>query len=205
MARPYSVYPNNYDGNNQLPLAIDNVTPINAEIVNRLIDAIQAIEAELGIKPSGTYATVRARLDNIVSAGGGGTGSSSVIAAAVNTFTDGGSSVQTQQSTIVVPVNCVVDKIRLYTDSGIYSLSSGPGSQANIYVGTLTQYDRFYTSSDFKGASPTGLEYEGSMVDVYLNQQLSQGETLTISWINNAADVVGDLFVYLSYFVPVGL
>jgi hypothetical protein len=61
------------------------VTPVKAEVTNRLRDAIIAIQAELGTQPSGTYSTVRARLDALrndletlralVEAGGGGTGS----------------------------------------------------------------------------------------------------------------------------------
>ena len=59
----YTVYPNEIDSTNQLPIATDNVTPVNAEFVNRLREAIIAIESELGAQPSGTYATVRSRLD----------------------------------------------------------------------------------------------------------------------------------------------
>ena len=56
-------YPAQIDTSANLPTAIDNFTPIRAVTVNNLRDAILAIEAELGIKPSGIYATVRARLD----------------------------------------------------------------------------------------------------------------------------------------------
>ncbi len=59
----YTVYPNNIDSSDQLPIAVDNVTPVRGEVVNRHREAILAIESELGIQPSGTYTTVRARLD----------------------------------------------------------------------------------------------------------------------------------------------
>lgn len=59
----FTVYPNAIDGSDQLPVVTDNVTPVKAEVVNRYRDAIIAIESELGIEPSGTYTTVRARLD----------------------------------------------------------------------------------------------------------------------------------------------
>jgi len=59
----YSVYPGKIDGSTQLPPTIDNVTPVKAEVTNRLRDAILAVESELGVDPSGTYGTVRARLD----------------------------------------------------------------------------------------------------------------------------------------------
>jgi hypothetical protein len=41
------------------------VTPVKAEVTNRLRDTILAIEAELGVQPSSTFSTVRARIDSI--------------------------------------------------------------------------------------------------------------------------------------------
>lgn len=59
----FSKYPSNIDDAASIPEAIDNVTPVNAEIINRLRDGIIAIEQELGVLPSSTFGTVRARLD----------------------------------------------------------------------------------------------------------------------------------------------
>lgn len=56
-------YPAQIDNLVTLPLVADNSSPVAGETVNRLTKAIIATEAELGIKPSGTYTTVRARLD----------------------------------------------------------------------------------------------------------------------------------------------
>lgn len=61
----FTVYPNAIDDSESLIIATDNVTPVQAEIVNRLREAIVAVESELGIQPSGTYSTVRARLDSL--------------------------------------------------------------------------------------------------------------------------------------------
>lgn len=58
-------YPAQIDNNASLPLVVDNQTPIGGATVNRLRDAIIAIESELGAKPSGTFATVRGRMDHI--------------------------------------------------------------------------------------------------------------------------------------------
>lgn len=58
-----TTYPAQIDNNASLPLVTDNQTPVGGETVNRLRDAIIAIENELGAKPSGTFATVRARID----------------------------------------------------------------------------------------------------------------------------------------------
>lgn len=59
----FTNYPNQIDTTNELPKATDNVTPVKAELFNRLRDAIVAIETELGIQPSSTFSTVKARLD----------------------------------------------------------------------------------------------------------------------------------------------
>jgi hypothetical protein len=71
----YTKYPNSIDSSTELPVSTDLVTPVKSEVVNRHRDSIIAVESELGTKPSGTYTTVRARLDAIESGGGGGGGS----------------------------------------------------------------------------------------------------------------------------------
>jgi hypothetical protein len=60
-----TTYPAQIDNNVTLPLVEDNQSPIGGDTVNRLRDAIIAIENELGAKPSGTFATVRSRMDRI--------------------------------------------------------------------------------------------------------------------------------------------
>jgi hypothetical protein len=64
----YSVYPDALDGYASLPLRKDGVHEIVAADHNRLRDSIIKIEQELGVQPSGTYATVADRLDNIADA-----------------------------------------------------------------------------------------------------------------------------------------
>lgn len=61
-------YPNGIDNSTTLPLVVDNVTEVTAETVNRLRDAVLAIEQALGINPQGTFTTtggVRGRLDDV--------------------------------------------------------------------------------------------------------------------------------------------
>jgi len=60
----YTKYPDQIDTSTELPKATDLVTPVNGESVNRLRSAILAVENELGIQPSATFSTVKARLDN---------------------------------------------------------------------------------------------------------------------------------------------
>lgn len=87
----YTKYPSQIDSSNELPLTVDNVTPIRAEVPNRLREAILAIEAELGIDPSREYATVRARIDAIEQAlleidTGGGSGGEVVPTSKIRVF-----------------------------------------------------------------------------------------------------------------------
>lgn len=75
-----TLYPLFIDTLAQLPKVVDGISPVRADDVNRIRDAVVAVEKELGINPSGTYATVRDRLDaltallgNIPSGSGEGT------------------------------------------------------------------------------------------------------------------------------------
>lgn len=65
MPPSYSVYPQSLDSSSTLPPFTDNITPVNAEGVNRLRDAILRIETELGPEPSATFGNVRNRLDSM--------------------------------------------------------------------------------------------------------------------------------------------
>jgi hypothetical protein len=65
----YSIFPKAIDGYAQLPLFVDNITPVNAEGLNRIRSAIVNIENALGITPQGEYITVSERLDSIDSGG----------------------------------------------------------------------------------------------------------------------------------------
>ncbi len=56
-------YPAQIDNSQSLPTAIDNLKPVQGSIFNKLRDAVLAVESELGVKPSGSYTTVRSRLD----------------------------------------------------------------------------------------------------------------------------------------------
>lgn len=58
-------YPAQIDNSISLPSVVDNVTPITGAIFNRLRDTILQVQTELGIKPSGTFTTVRNRLDSL--------------------------------------------------------------------------------------------------------------------------------------------
>lgn len=78
-----TIYPAAIDNSLTLPSVTDSASSINALSINRLRDAIIAIEAQLGVKPAGIYVTVRARLDAmeqmIQNGGGGGGGGGGVV------------------------------------------------------------------------------------------------------------------------------
>lgn len=57
-----TVYPSQIDTVATLPSAIDDSTPVDAIVINRLRDAIIAVEAALGVLPQSTYGTVAFRL-----------------------------------------------------------------------------------------------------------------------------------------------
>lgn len=79
-------YPGGIDGYAQLPYVTDKVTEISAITVNRLRDAIVAVQGELGIEPSGDNSTVKDRLDAIES-------SSSELTDHASTHINGGTDV----------------------------------------------------------------------------------------------------------------
>ena len=55
-------YPATIDTSQNIPIAINNVTPINATLINTLRSAIIAIEQALGVNPAGSWGTVVARI-----------------------------------------------------------------------------------------------------------------------------------------------
>jgi len=99
----YSIYPNAIDSSDQLPITTDNVSSVKAEVVNRLRDSVIAVESELGIQPSSTFTTVRARLDALditiaaIIAGGGGGGGSVIQAQEMVSVINGQTSIPLSQ------------------------------------------------------------------------------------------------------------
>lgn len=58
-------YPAKIDDIVTLPILVDGVHAINASVINRLREAIIAIEEELGESPASIYTNVKERLDNL--------------------------------------------------------------------------------------------------------------------------------------------
>jgi hypothetical protein len=62
-----TLYPEKIDTQLSLPQVFDGISPVMAADVNRLRDAIVAIQNELGTNPSSVWGTLKDRLDNIFS------------------------------------------------------------------------------------------------------------------------------------------
>src|SRR5713226_8547776 len=60
-----SNYPAQIDNNTSLPMAVDNVTPVQASVFNNLRSAVITIESTLGVSPNGVYGTVAGRLTTL--------------------------------------------------------------------------------------------------------------------------------------------
>lgn len=89
-------YPAQIDDSNSLPEAVNNVTPVDNVLVNKLRSSLLAIENELGVKPSATYGTVKGRLDYLTN----------VVANAIN-ITFAGDLAGTGASQTVLKINGV--------------------------------------------------------------------------------------------------
>lgn len=61
----YTKYPTQIDTTTELPVYVNDVTPIDEVALNRLREAILALETELGVKPSGAQSTVKDRFTEI--------------------------------------------------------------------------------------------------------------------------------------------
>jgi hypothetical protein len=60
-----TTYPAQIDTTQSLPTVVDNSTPVQGIVFNRLRDAVIAIESALGTQPGGIYANVSSRIGNL--------------------------------------------------------------------------------------------------------------------------------------------
>jgi hypothetical protein len=60
-----SNYPAQIDTTQSLPTAIDNLTPVQGSIFNKLRDAVLSIEIALGVQPAGLYSNIAGRLNTL--------------------------------------------------------------------------------------------------------------------------------------------
>lgn len=129
-----SNYPNDIDDETSIPL-VDNSTTISADAINRLRNAIIAVEAELGINPSGTHGTVSDRinaLENTLSVGSVAASTISIIDADgyyVSPNVEG--AVQEIGAALATSVSAASD-VSIIDSGGYYSSGNVEGALAAI-------------------------------------------------------------------------
>lgn len=132
----FSNYPDKIDTTTELPKATDNVTPVKAELFNRLRDAIIAVENELGVQPSSTYSTVKARLDALEK----GLDIGAIVVPGTVTVKDNGTTVDNAATLNIV---------------GLAATSVAPGEVKIENVSVTPVKMRVYRSSSLAGAAVT--------------------------------------------------
>lgn len=199
----YSKYPNQIDTTTELPLATDLVTPVKAEVVNRLQDAIIAIETELGVQPSSTYGSVKNRLDIIEAGGGGGGGSG--LPTKIRIFVDtpnqvgavlgtpklvawnGISSLITATNAIITGSNNLIEItlptiIEVYDVNGQLTLAPTAGSVNGIIIEIIKNTTVVHTVSDFGAVWGVGVNRS---LGFCFKIELSGLDTISVQWTHS--------------------
>lgn len=162
----YTKYPLGIDTSTELPKATDLVTAVNGESVNRLREAILAIENELGIQPSGTNSTVRARLDYLENT------SADVTFEAVKTAlaqADSSVSFNDFSLTDISLISNASTPIKL-TGGGEFDLNEVTNNSSYIKIGAGVIYLRSIddTGGTYGILSPNGILFSSDVGDVNL-------------------------------------
>jgi hypothetical protein len=191
-----TVYPSNIDDKSTLPQAVDLKTPVKAEVVNNLRDAIIALENELGIDPSSTYGTVRARLDAMQAGGGGG-----------------GSPIDVRENGVTIVSNITSLNFTggaTVTDGGlgVANINASGGSSgstdgyAPIYeqLTLSTNGQTIFSLSNIPARNNLVLLFISGIKQIYGTDYTVSGQTLTYN--NNPSLVVGDDVLDVFYFIP---
>lgn len=161
----YTKYPNRIDDTTSLPLATDLITLVKSPVVNALQDAILAIESEMGVNPSGTFATIRDRLDSLSTGGGGGGGGSGFISIS-------------KDSTVISPQTTTL------TFSGDVTVVAGAPHQAVVTIGGSAQQaqEKFTPTNGQSSFTLTNIPIQATAVEMFLNGLKQQyGTDYTVS------------------------
>lgn len=168
-----TIYPSGIDGYTQLPLLVNLSSPIKAEDVNIVRNAVIAVEKELGINPSGTFATVRARLDSLEANGGGSGGPG------VDFLSQDIQDPDNREYVLVneIPYAGTVDSITTLCDSGNFTLT---GYINGVALGGTP--NNVTTSEQTQLQSSANTFVEGDSISVIISgaDAFSQGLKFTI-------------------------
>jgi len=163
-------YPNGVDNTSSLPYVTNGVSPMVGEDVNRLRDAVVAVETELGANPSGTFTSVGARL---------GAAETAISDYANSTFlvlsTDGFIS---QERVLAPSVNFAV------VDGGA-GANYGIDLAANVGIGTLTPASDYSLTLDGNGTTRIGgVTLRNAGTDTFYIGSATVSDSANISLMN---------------------
>jgi hypothetical protein len=176
-------YPGSLDTTTQHPNSATNGGVIPASTDNNHSDALIAIEAELGVNPSGNATTVAARLGTIEgqafnvkaspydATGDGSTDDSAAIQAALNAVPASGGSVYFPAGTYVVSALKVKAKTRLYgagignTILKLKNSAAGIGADWPYATHRAILYNDGATGSGATDITLEGIEFDGNVTN----------------------------------------
>lgn len=162
-------YPLQVDTNATIPASTGS-TPLNPTVLNQLRDAIIAVEQELGVKPSGTYTTVRMRLDTME-------GLLSSIVSGTVTFGGDLSGTTTSQTVVGIRGRQISAAVPSQGQALIYNGSDWiPGT--NFFAQNITTTGILTAGPFYSTSSETGLfTLDGKIIinNIPTNSNLSNG------------------------------
>lgn len=163
-------YPNGIDNTSSLPYVTNGVSPMVGDDVNRLRDAIVAVETELGANPSGTFTSVDARL---------GAAETAISDYANSTF-------------LVLSTDGFISQERVFAPSVNFAVvDGGAGANyeidlaANVGIGTLTPASDYSLTLDGDGAMRIGgVTLRNSGTDTFYIGSATASDFANISLMN---------------------
>jgi len=163
-------YPNGIDNTSSLPYVTNGVSPMVGDDVNRLRDAIVAVETELGANPSGTFTSVDARL---------GAAETAISDYANSTF-------------LVLSTDGFISQERVFAPSVNFAVvDGGAGANyeidlaANVGIGTLTPASDYSLTLDGDGATRIGgVTLRNAGTDTFYIGSAAASDSANISLMN---------------------
>jgi len=169
-------YPNGIDNTSSLPYVTNGVSPMVGDDVNRLRDAVVAVETELGANPSGTFTSVDARIEAAETA---------ISDYANSTF-------------LVLSADGFISQERVFSPSVNFAVVDG-GAGANyeidlassVGIGTSTPASDYSLTLDGDGVARIGgLTLRNSGADTFYIGTVTAADATNISLMNPNAGYV---------------
>lgn len=163
-------YPNGIDNTSSLPYVTNGVSPMVGDDVNRLRDAIVAVETELGANPSGTFTSVDARL---------GAAETAISDYANSTF-------------LVLSTDGFISQERVFAPSVNFAVvDGGAGANyeidlaANVGIGTITPASDYSLTLDGDGSTRIGgVTLRNAGTDTFYIGSATASDSANISLMN---------------------